>query len=60
MENEEYLHVAVVQMVPATGDPKANVRRATELVRSAVQDHGAEVIVPAGMHFDRVHVLGNK
>ena len=40
-----YLHVAAVQMLPATGDPKANVERATRLAREAVDKHGAELLV---------------
>jgi predicted amidohydrolase len=40
-----FVHVAAVQMLPATGDPKANVARATGLVRRAVNECGAEVVV---------------
>jgi predicted amidohydrolase len=32
-------------MLPATDKPEANVRRATKLVREAVFEHGAEVVV---------------
>lgn len=40
-----YLHVALIQMLPATADPVANVERATRLVREAVTRHGAELVV---------------
>jgi predicted amidohydrolase len=40
-----YVHVAAVQMLPAQGDPKANVDRADGLIRRAVREHGAELIV---------------
>lgn len=40
-----FVHVAAVQMLPATGDPRANVARAQRLVRRAVLDHGAELVV---------------
>ena len=42
---EHYLHLAAIQMLPATGDPKANVERAARLVREAAREHGAELIV---------------
>ena len=41
MTNDKYLRVAAVRMMPATGDSKANVQRATQLVRSAVRDYGS-------------------
>jgi len=44
-QESNYLHVAAVQMLPATGDPSANVARATRLARAAVLSHGAELIV---------------
>jgi 5-aminopentanamidase len=40
-----YVHVAAIQMLPATGDPKANVERATRLAREAVDKHGARLII---------------
>ena len=45
MADNQYVHVAVIQMTPSTGDRRANVARATNLARSAARDHGAEVIV---------------
>ncbi|MGQ9648650.1 MAG: carbon-nitrogen hydrolase family protein [Phycisphaerae bacterium] len=39
------VRVAVVQMLPATGDPKANVERATALVREAAQKHRAQLVI---------------
>ncbi len=44
-QRSDYLHVAAIQMLPATGDPKANVARADRLVREAVHRHGAELVV---------------
>lgn len=41
----DYLHVSLIQMLPAPADPKANVERATGLVREAVSRHGAELVV---------------
>ena len=43
--SDAYLHLAAIQMLPATGDPPANVERATRLVRRAVIEHGAELVV---------------
>ncbi len=40
-----YLHVAAIQMLPATDNPQANIQRATRLVREAAVEHGAEVVV---------------
>jgi predicted amidohydrolase len=40
-----YLHLALIQMLPAAADPAANVARATRLVRDAVTQHGAELVV---------------
>lgn len=39
------VRVACVQMLPATGDPEANITRAAALTREAVNRHGAELIV---------------
>ncbi len=39
------LNVAAVQMMPAEGDPAANVARADRLVRQAVLEHGAGLVV---------------
>jgi predicted amidohydrolase len=39
------LCLATVQMLPATGDPKANVARADRLVREAVLQHGARLVI---------------
>jgi len=44
-QRSDYLHVAAIQMLPATGDPKANVARADRLIRAAVMKHGAELVV---------------
>jgi predicted amidohydrolase len=44
-QHTEYVHVAAIQMLPATGDPKANVARAERLVRQAVGEHGAELVI---------------
>lgn len=44
-EMSRYLHVAAIQMLPATDKPEANIQRATKLVRQAVFGHGAEVVV---------------
>ena len=44
-QSSRYLHVAAVQMLPATDKPEANIQRATKLVREAVREHGAEVVV---------------
>jgi len=40
-----YLHLALIQMLPATADPAANIARATRLVREAVTRHGAELVI---------------
>jgi predicted amidohydrolase len=45
MDDTSYLHVAAIQMLPATGDPDANVERATKLARQAVAEHGAQLLV---------------
>ena len=45
MLDNQYVHVAAVQMMPATGDPQANIARATQLARAAARDHGAELII---------------
>lgn len=45
MVESQYLHVAAIQMTPAAGDPQANVARASRLVREAVRQNGAELIV---------------
>lgn len=37
--------MAVIQMLPATGDPAANVARADRLVRQAVLEHGTQLVV---------------
>lgn len=39
------VRVAAIQMLPATGEPKANVERATRLVREAVEKRGAQLII---------------
>lgn len=39
------VRVAAIQMLPATGDPKANVERATRLVREAVEKRGAQLVI---------------
>lgn len=39
------VRVAAIQMLPATGDPKANVERADRLVREAVQKHRAQLVI---------------
>jgi predicted amidohydrolase len=39
------VQIAVIQMLPARGDPGANVERATRLVREAVDKHGARLII---------------
>jgi len=39
------LKIAAIQMLPAIGDPQANIQRATDLARKAVEDHKAELIV---------------
>lgn len=44
-DSDHYLHVAAVQMLPAAGDPKANIERASRLAREAVDRHGAELII---------------
>jgi predicted amidohydrolase len=44
-QSSHYLHVAAIQMLPATDKPEANIQRATKLVRRAVFGHGAEVVV---------------
>ena len=44
-QSSRYLHVAAIQMLPATDEPEANIQRATRLVREAVFKHGAEVVV---------------
>lgn len=44
-QSPRYLHVAAIQMLPAANQPAANVQRATKLVRQAVFEHGAEVVV---------------
>ncbi len=40
-----YLHIGLIQMLPAAADPVANVARASRLVREAVIRHGAELVV---------------
>lgn len=45
MPADRYVHVAAVQMLPATGEPAANVARATRLARQSVEEHGAELVV---------------
>ncbi len=45
MRDTNYLHVAAIQMLPATGEPRANVARATRLAREAVNTHGAELVI---------------
>ena len=45
MMDNQYLHVAAVQMLPAAGDPQANIARASRLAREAATQHGAEVII---------------
>jgi N-carbamoylputrescine amidase len=42
---EGHVRVAAIQMLPATGDPRANVERATRLVREAADKHGARLII---------------
>jgi 5-aminopentanamidase len=39
------IRVAVIQMLPATGDPPANIQRADRLARQAVREHGAQVLL---------------
>lgn len=39
------VRVAAVQMLPATGEPQANIARAEGLVRRAATDHRADLIV---------------
>ncbi len=47
METQETanLHVSAIQMLPAMGKPSANVDRAEALVRRAVAEQGAELVV---------------
>ena len=42
---DEHLQVAAIQMLPATGDTGANIARADRLVRQAVLEHGAQLVV---------------
>jgi predicted amidohydrolase len=44
-DSPQYLHISLVQMLPAEADPVANIQRATQLVRDAVSKHGAELVV---------------
>ena len=44
-ETGGHLRVAGIQMLPATGNPKANIARADRLVREAVTKHRAQLIV---------------
>ena len=44
-QSPRYLHVAAIQMLPNTDKPATNIQRATKLVREAVIEHGAEVVV---------------
>ena len=44
-QTPRYLHVAAIQMLPATEDPQANMQRAAKLVREAALEHGAEVVI---------------
>lgn len=44
-DHPQYLHISLVQMLPAEADPAANIQRATGLVRDAVNKHGAELVV---------------
>ncbi len=39
------LRVAAVQMLPATGEPAKNLERATRLVREAVREHKADLVI---------------
>ncbi len=45
MLENQYVHVAVIQMAPTNADPRANVARATHFARMAAREHGAELIV---------------
>ncbi len=39
------LRLAAIQMLPATGNPKANIERATRLIREAVENRGARLVI---------------
>ncbi len=43
--DSKYLHIGLIQMLPASADPAANIDRATRLIRDAVTQHGAELVV---------------
>lgn len=45
MMEDQHVHVGVIQMLPEAGKAQANIARATRLIRDAVQQHGAELVV---------------